>query len=273
MVQEAVASVLAQEAPGGEIIVVDDHSRDGVGEVLAARFPRVRVLRLAGGAGGPGAARNAGAAAASSGVIMFLDSDDLWAPDHAGRLLATLDRGFSVAYGPTRTLDLVQGGEFAIPAAGEEIEGDCFAALLRWCFLVPSAVALSRELFVRSGGFGAGDLGEDWEFFLSLGRGHHFGYAAGPPLTVRRLHHGSLCRLLEPARLLACLQRLAEPAADELPSSAADGRAGTAPIADRTRQAAVRARFAALARWTAARDENWATIQEWYLALQEEGLI
>lgn len=38
-------------------------------------------------------------------------------------------------------------------------------------------------------------------------------------------------------------------------------------------QEAVRARFAALARWTAARDENWATIQEWYLALQEEGLI
>ena len=253
LVQEAVASVLAQEAEGGEIIVVDDHSRDGVAQVLAARFPQVRLLRLNDESSGPGAARNAGVAAASSEVIMFLDSDDRWTPDHAGRLLAALERGFAVAYGPTRTLDQINGGEFAVPAAGEEIEGDCFSALLHWCFLLPSAMALSRAAFIRSGGFGPGDLGEDWGFFLRLSRGHHFAFASGPPLTVRRLHQGSLCRLLDPARLPAALRRLAAAAAED----------------------ATGARFAALARWTEARvgRENWATIQEWYLALREENLV
>lgn len=269
LVQEAVTTVLAQERPAAEIIVVDDGSRDDTALRLAARFPRVRLLRLDGR--GPGMARNAGAAAASSEVLMFLDSDDHWQPDHAGRLLAVLERGFAVAYGPTRNLDLISGGEFAIPAAGEELEGDCFAALLRWCFMVPSAVALTRGAFARCGGFGTGDLGEDWGFFLKLAVEYPFGFAAGPPLTTRRLHRDSLCRLTDPARLLAGLRRLqALFTTDELGSSQSDP---TPEELARNRQA--RERFATLARWTEtrARQEKWATVQEWYLALQREKMV
>ncbi|MFH7319310.1 glycosyltransferase family 2 protein [Desulfurivibrio sp. D14AmB] len=267
MVQEAVATVLAQERPAAEIIVVDDGSRDDTMARLAARFPQIRLVRLDGR--GPGPARNAGVAAASAEVLMFLDSDDHWRPDHAGRLLAVLERGFAVAYGPTHNIDQVSGGEFAIPAPGEEIEGDCFAALLRWCFLVPSSVAVTRAAFHRCGGFSSGELGEDWVFFLKLAGIYPFGFAAGPPLTTRRLHRESLCRLVDPDRLIAGLRHLEtlfDPESDV-------GRPLLPPELARRRQA--RERFAALARWTEARAgaAGWASIQEWYLALRREKMV
>lgn len=264
LVQEAVASVLVQEVPPAEIIVVDDGSRDGTAAVLAARFGRrVKLLPLAGQ--GPGPARNAGVAAAGGQVIMFLDSDDLWQPDHAHRLLARLADGYQVAYGPTRNLDQVNGGEFLLPGADEAVEDDCFAALLRWCFLVPSALAVTRRAFLEVGGFAAIPLAEDWLFLLKLAAGHRFACAAGPPLTLRRLHPGSLCHLATASRLVAALRQA------ENYFAAPAGLPALTP--EQCRQA--RQRFAALAAWTASRAEQqgWNTVQEWYLALQRAGLV
>lgn len=181
MVQEAVASVLAQTLPAAEIIVVDDGSRDHTAATLRALYPGLHLLQLDGR--GPGAARNAGVAAASTEIILFLDSDDLWLPDHAQRLLAALAGRYAVAYGPTRNLNLVDGGEFAIPAPGEAKTGDCFEALLRWCFLVPSAVAVQRRAFTDCGGFGMEFPGEDWAFFSQAG--------GPPPLRLYRRPAGN----------------------------------------------------------------------------------
>jgi len=73
---EAIESILAQTAPPGEIIVVDDGSSDGTIEP-ASRYP-VRVLRTPHRGIGP--ARNRGVGASSGELIAFLDSDDLWTP-------------------------------------------------------------------------------------------------------------------------------------------------------------------------------------------------
>ena len=60
------------------MIVVDDASTDGTAELLQQTFgARIRLLRRA-SRGGPGAARNAGAALASGEFVGFLDSDDVW---------------------------------------------------------------------------------------------------------------------------------------------------------------------------------------------------
>ncbi|HEY5834133.1 bifunctional glycosyltransferase/CDP-glycerol:glycerophosphate glycerophosphotransferase [Streptomyces sp.] len=84
-------SVLEQSFPDFELIVVDDCSPDGSGEIAdaaAARDARVTVLHLAENAG-LGRARNAGMARATGDYLVFLDSDDRLA---AGALQAIADR-------------------------------------------------------------------------------------------------------------------------------------------------------------------------------------
>jgi CDP-glycerol glycerophosphotransferase len=75
---ECLDSVLADAGADIEVIAVDSGSADHSGELLARRASsegRLRVLRP--GPAGPGAARNAGAAAASGDYLWFVDADDV----------------------------------------------------------------------------------------------------------------------------------------------------------------------------------------------------
>jgi len=80
----ALASVLAQNLPKLEIIVVDDGSEDRLELALATLPVQVRSLRIE--AGAPSAARNAGAGATTADYLAFLDVDDVW-PDGALRAM------------------------------------------------------------------------------------------------------------------------------------------------------------------------------------------
>lgn len=252
MTSRAIASVLAQDATVSEIIVVDDGSTDNTAALVSACFPEVRLLPRSGL--GPGLARNAGVEAACGEVVMFLDSDDLWLEGHVASLVRTLARGYPVAYGVARNRDRVGGGEFCIPEPGMALEGKCLAGLARWCFLVPSAMAVEKEAFVAVGGFGAGELGEDWSFFLRLARRFPFGFCGEEPITLRNLHPGSLCNGANSERLEGLL------------ASVSLALAETGAAAEEIR------RFQALADWT-RQQGDWQTIQQWYIALKEEALI
>lgn len=84
----AVASILAQRIDDLEVIVVDDASPEP-----PAPFddPRVRIV-VRPVNGGPGAARNTGAAAARGRYLAFLDDDDRWTPDRLDLALEGLAR-------------------------------------------------------------------------------------------------------------------------------------------------------------------------------------
>lgn len=86
----ALASVLTQDVPPLEVVVVDDGSADASAAIASAAGPSVRVLR--GPFSGAAAARNAGVATARGEVLAFLDHDDLWAPRRLARQVATLRR-------------------------------------------------------------------------------------------------------------------------------------------------------------------------------------
>lgn len=92
MVKRCVASVLASAGVDLECIVVDDHSPDDTGDILRKAFgadPRFRCLRLDRNSF-QAAARNAGARLARGEYLLFLDDDNVVAPDMCARLVAAL---------------------------------------------------------------------------------------------------------------------------------------------------------------------------------------
>jgi glycosyltransferase involved in cell wall biosynthesis len=257
MVLQAIASVKQQTFPGIETIVIDDGSTDSTYEAIQRKFSTVRIIRLDGK--GPGAARNAGVFAASGEILMFLDSDDLWLPEHAQELLSLLQKGFEVAYGTTLTNDLINGGDFLIPDAGKGVQGDCFNDIIQWCFTVPSSVAISKTAFAATGGFLQETdlrLGEDWEFFLRLAAHYPFGFSGSRPITIRKLHHGSLCRITDSSSILLMLERLQETVTrlNKFDQKTSD-------------------RFVKIKQFTDKKDTQWTTIQEWYSAMKKEKIL
>lgn len=81
LIAHTLESVLAQEYPHFEIIVVDDGSTDHTEEVLAP-FLNAQVHYFRKENGERGAARNFGIQKAKGDYITFLDSDDIVYPNH-----------------------------------------------------------------------------------------------------------------------------------------------------------------------------------------------
>jgi glycosyltransferase involved in cell wall biosynthesis len=77
-IAEAIESVLKQDYPKIELIVVNDGSSDNSAGI-ATRYSQVKLLSHATNQGLP-SARNTGIKAASGEYIAFLDADDQWAP-------------------------------------------------------------------------------------------------------------------------------------------------------------------------------------------------
>ena len=95
---ECLDSLLAQDYPAVEVIVVDDGSRDGT-RAIAERYPHFRLITHENR--GLSAARNDGIQAARGDVVAFTDADCAVDPDWLTYLVARLCAGrFAGVGGP-----------------------------------------------------------------------------------------------------------------------------------------------------------------------------
>ncbi|MDW9472672.1 succinoglycan biosynthesis glycosyltransferase ExoW [Sinorhizobium meliloti] len=86
ILRRALASVFAQTLEDFHVLVIDDESPYPIADELAglAQEERERITVIRQPNGGPGGARNTGLdnVPADSDFVAFLDSDDVWTPDH-----------------------------------------------------------------------------------------------------------------------------------------------------------------------------------------------
>ena len=132
--------------PSYEVVVVDNGSHDET--VAIAREAGVTVIERARGEG-PGAARNAGAAATTGEVIAFTDADCVPSAGWLSAGLAKLSEGY----------DLVQGRVESMPGVPVGPLDRTLWVVRAWGLFETANLFVTRELFERLGGFGAG--GED----------------------------------------------------------------------------------------------------------------
>jgi len=172
-VELAVRSLASSSYPDFELIVVDDGSTDGTGELVERLgLPGVEVLRQANG--GKPTALNRGLAAASHEIVVMVDADTMFEPETLGKLVQPLaDPKVGAVSGNTKV-----GNRRSLLGTWQHIEYVMGFNLDRRLYdvlecipTVPGAIgAFRRRALDEIGGISDATLAEDTDVTIALGR-------------------------------------------------------------------------------------------------------
>jgi hypothetical protein len=205
----AIESVLAQDFPDFELIVIDDGSTDGTAEILRSFTGEPRlIVRTQPNAGIVGA-RNAGLRAAGAEFIAFLDADDIALPGRLSKQLAFLRAHPEVAAVGTAITHISAEGVVLRTQVFPSGARRTAAALRISCALAQPSVMLRREAALGVGGYretfrqGA----EDYDLWLRLSERHAMDNLP-EALTLYRIHGASATQTYASEQAFAALVAL-----------------------------------------------------------------
>ena len=191
-IAEAVESVLAQTEPDRELLVVDDGSTDGTGEIVARFLPRLRYLRQDNQ--GAFAARNTGRRETAAPLLAFLDADDVWEPTALARLRDALAAHPNAAVAAPLYVPIDADGRPIGPALRKRSPGDLVTTttLLLTDADVPGCVY--RRAALDASGLFPGDnrYTGDYAMWLALSRRFEI-VMVREALLRKRAHETNLC--------------------------------------------------------------------------------
>lgn len=164
-----LATIAYQTRPVDQVVIVDDASTDDTRECAlrwSSRLP-LTVETLSRNSG-PGVARQTGVELSASELVLFLDADDIWLPEHVEVMLNHWG-GRDTIVSPL-ALTWHAGEGVRLPARLMQPpmpDRDQLGVLLRENRVFAGSL-VSRELLLSSGGFPSRWPSEDYELWVRL---------------------------------------------------------------------------------------------------------
>jgi glycosyltransferase involved in cell wall biosynthesis len=194
---QAIESVLAQNYPHWELIIVDDGSTDRTVDVaFSFTDPRIKIIHQDNS--GESAARNTALKHMQGEFVAFLDADDIFLPDHLevtlNYLLSHPDRdavytdghycnqsGLRIQTLSSRRRGPFEGRVYEEAVYGSDVFGPPVCVVLRRNIITQNNLVFDEAI----------TIGPDWDFFVQYSDLAIFGY-----LTLHtclyRLHHENI---------------------------------------------------------------------------------
>jgi poly-beta-1,6 N-acetyl-D-glucosamine synthase len=172
-IEQAVRSLAVSDYPEFEVVVVDDGSTDGTGELVDKMgLPRVRVIREPNR--GKAEALNTAIAAAKHELVATVDADTVFEPETLGALVRPFaDERVGAVAGNTKVGNrnsLLGRWQHIDYVTGFNLDRRLYDVL--GCMpTVPGAVgAFRKSALTEVGGFSSDTLAEDTDLTIALGR-------------------------------------------------------------------------------------------------------
>jgi glycosyltransferase involved in cell wall biosynthesis len=193
LIAATLRSVLEQDDPDYEIIVVDDGSTDRTVEIVEQFGSRVRLIKQVNQ--GPGPARNLGAVQARGEYLAFVDSDDLWFHWTLSVYREVIEKNHRPSFICKAMIEFSDLEQLR-PVRREPLDysyfEDYFASVPERIFVGAGMAIIRRESFFRVGGFASAPFyGEDVDLGLRLGCEPGFVKIHAPSTLAYRLHSDS----------------------------------------------------------------------------------
>ncbi len=200
---QALQSVIDQDYPNVELIVIDNGSTDGSVELISAfiqRHPTIRFIRNLTNLG-LNRAFNQGLALAEGRYLIDRSADDVLLPKRISKQVALFEQlagPYAVVFSNAAYID-TNGRELSLHYNVDEHgharsripTGNVFRSILESYFICTPTMMMRRDVLNELGGYDEALAYEDFDFWVRSARIYHYAYL-DEVLTLKRQCPGSL---------------------------------------------------------------------------------